>query len=128
MIVLYNTIYFGIFAAVRKLVKSPPENSTFIGKTVEYHSILEAEMPDFTPHVLLVSGLPRNQSLPSALIIYLKISCGVSPTAVDVSEGVARVTFEDGQGQTLFTGGFIIYIQYCLVIMLLCTMHQEPAS
>ena len=100
------------FAAVRKLVKSPPENSTFLGKCIEYHSILETEMPDFSPHVLLVRGLPRNQSVPSALPVYLKNSCGVSPTAVDVSEDVARVTFEDGQGQPLFTGGFIIYIQY----------------
>ena len=101
------------FAAVRKLVKSPPENSTFLGKCVEYHSILETEMPDFSPHELLVRGLPRNQSVPSALPFYLNNSCGVSPIAVDVSEDVARVTFEDGQGQTLFTGGFIIYIQYC---------------
>ena len=60
-------------------------------------------MPDFTPHVLLVRGLPKNQSVPSALTIYLRNSCGVSPTAVDVSEDVARVTFAEGQGQTLFT-------------------------
>ena len=75
----------------------------FLGNSVEYHSVLETEMPDFTPHVLLVRGLPRNQSVPSALHIYLRNSCGASPTAVDVSEGVARVNFEDGQGQTLFT-------------------------
>ena len=84
-------------------MNSPPENSTFFGKIIEYHSILETEVPDFTPHVLLVRGLPRNQSVPSVLPIYLKNSCGVSPTAVDVSEGVARVTFEDGQGQTFLT-------------------------
>ena len=102
-------------------MKSPLENSTVLGKSVKYYSILETEVPDFTPHVLLVRGLPRNQSVPSVLPIYLKNSCGVSPTAVDVSEGVARVNFEDGQGQTFFTGGFIVlFSHYALV----CTMQQ----
>ena len=106
-------------------MKSPPENSTFLGKFVKYHSILETEMPDLTPHVLLVRGLPRNQSVSSVLPIYLKNSYGVFPTAVDVSDDLARVTFEDGQGQTWFTGGFIVYIQYCFSHYgSMTTMHQ----
>ena len=87
---------------VRKLVNDPPDNGRFFGKVVEYSSVPETEMPDLTPHKLVVKGLPNKKLLTSPLKVYFEIVCGVSPVSIEMNvDEEMEVRFADSRGQLL---------------------------
>ena len=88
---------------VHKLVNDPLDNGRFFGKVVEYSSVPETEMPDLTPHKLIVKGLPNEKQLISPLKVYFENVCGVSPVSIEMNvDEEMEVRFADSRGQLLY--------------------------
>ena len=84
--------------AVRALVKNPPEGGTFLGSPVEYFSVLESEIPDNRPHVLVITGFPPLPTVDVAMRHYLKNVVQKDITSVNVLGEEMLVNFAGAQG------------------------------
>ena len=104
---------------IRKLVNDPPDNGRFFGKVVEYSSVPETEMPDLTPHKLVVKGLPNEKQLTSPLKVYFENVCGVSPVSIEMSMEEMEVRFADSRGQLLcaFSVALAIVLEASFIVI-----------
>ena len=87
-----------MYVAVRALVKNPPEGGTFLGSPVEYFSVLESEIPDHRPHVLVITGFPSLPTVDVAMRHYLKTVVHRDIVSIDVLGEEMLVKFANAQG------------------------------
>lgn len=79
-------------------MKNPPEGGTFLGSPVEYSSVLENQIPDNRPLVLVMTGFTPMPSLEHALKYYLGNVVKKEIVSIDVLGKEALVKFTEPKG------------------------------